>query len=46
MRERFKATKLRNVTPPSIDYYITYIILIIGMDGLEKVSVSECVIAV
>ena len=45
MRERLEAAKRRKLTEPFINCYTPYTSVIIWMDGLEQVGVSECVIA-
>lgn len=44
--DRVTATKRRNITGPSINYYITYITLIMRLAGLEKVAITKGVITV
>ena len=44
--DRIRVAKRRNIIGPSIYCYITDIIVVMRVDGLEQVGVSECVIAV
>ena len=46
MHDRVRVAKRRNIIEPSIYCYITDIIVVMRVDGLEQVGVSECVIAV
>ena len=46
IRERLRAAKRRELIEPSIYCDITDKLVVIRVDGLDWVSVSECVIAV